>query len=86
MELSEIEAFVTISRSGGFTRAALLLHLSQPAISRRVELLERELGTPVFERLAGSIRLTGAGSHFCPMRNRSVQSCSSSSCFLHSFS
>ncbi len=77
MELSEIEAFVTISRSGGFTRAA---------ISRRIELLERELGTPVFERLAGSIRLTGAGSHFCPMRNRSVQSCSSSSCFLHSFS
>jgi DNA-binding transcriptional LysR family regulator len=66
MELSEIEAFVTISQSGGFTRAALLLHLSQPAISRRIELLERELGAPLFERLAGGIRLTGAGESFLP--------------------
>ena len=46
MELSEIEAFVTISR--------------------RIELLERELGAPVFERLAGSIRLTVAGESFLP--------------------
>src|SRR5713101_5836318 len=66
MELSEIEAFVTISRSGGFTRAALLLHLSQPAISRRIELLERELGAPLFERLPGGIRLTQAGESFLP--------------------
>ncbi len=66
MELSEIEAFVTISRAGGFTRAALLLHLSQPAISRRIELLERELGAPLFERLPGGIRLTGAGESFLP--------------------
>jgi DNA-binding transcriptional LysR family regulator len=66
MELSEIEAFVTISRSGGFTRAAGILHLSQPAISRRIELLERELGAPLFERLAGGIRLNGAGESFLP--------------------
>jgi DNA-binding transcriptional LysR family regulator len=38
MELSEIEAFVTISRSGAFTRATLLLHLSPPAIRRGIEL------------------------------------------------
>ncbi len=66
MELSELEAFVTISRAGGFTRAALLLHLSQPAISRRIELLERELGAPLFERLTGGIRLTQAGESFLP--------------------
>jgi DNA-binding transcriptional LysR family regulator len=66
MELSEIEAFVTINRSGGFTRAAGILHLSQPAISRRVELLEHELGAPLFERLAGGIRLTQAGESFLP--------------------
>ncbi len=66
MELSEIEAFVTISRAGGFTRAAGILHLSQPAISRRIELLERELGAPVFERLPGGIRLTQAGESFLP--------------------
>lgn len=66
MELSEIEAFVTISRTGGFTRAAFLLHLSQPAISRRMELLERELGVPLFERLATGICLTVAGESFLP--------------------
>jgi DNA-binding transcriptional LysR family regulator len=66
MELSEIEAFVTISRAGGFTRAAALLHLSQPAISRRIELLERELGAPLFDRFPGGIRLTQAGESFLP--------------------
>lgn len=66
MELSEIEAFITINRTGGFTRAAELLHLSQPAVSRRIELLERELGAPLFERLPGGIRLSDAGLAFLP--------------------
>ena len=66
MELGEIEAFVTISRVGGFTRAAELLHLSQPAISRRIDLLERELKAPLFERLPGGIRLTEAGQALLP--------------------
>lgn len=66
MELSEIEAFVTITRVGGFTRAATILCVSQPAISRRVELLERELGAPLFERLPAGVRLTEAGRAFLP--------------------
>jgi DNA-binding transcriptional LysR family regulator len=66
MELSEIEAFVTISRVGGFTRAAELLHLSQPAISRRIDLLEREVKAPLFERLPGGVRLTAAGQALLP--------------------
>lgn len=70
MELNEIEAFVAITRAGGFTRAALLLHLSQPAISRRIELLERELGAPLFERLPGGIRLTQAGESLLPYAQR----------------
>ena len=66
MELSELEAFVIIHRTGGFTRAAERLSLSQPAISRRMELLERELGAPLFERLPGGIRLTEAGQAMLP--------------------
>ncbi len=66
MELSELEAFVTINRAGGFTRAAELLHLSQPAISRRIDLLEHELGAPLFERLPGGVRLTEAGLALLP--------------------
>ncbi len=72
MELSELEAFITIIRAGGFTRAAELLHLSQPAVSRRIELLERELGAPLFERLPTGIRLTEAGRAFLPYAQQAL--------------
>lgn len=66
MEMIEVEAFVAIARSGSFTRAAESLYLSQPAISRRIELLEQELGARLFERHAGGARLTEAGDAFLP--------------------
>ena len=61
-----MEAFVAIVRHGGFTRASAALHLSQPAISRRIRLLETELGAPLFERLPGGPLLTEAGHAFLP--------------------
>jgi len=66
VELDQVEAFVAIVRGGGFTRAAALLHLSQPAVSRRLELLERELGAPLFERTPKGVLLTEAGKTFLP--------------------
>lgn len=66
MELDHVEAFVAIVRRGGFTRAAATLHLSQPAISRRVHLLEQELGAPLFERVRSGIIMTDAGRAFLP--------------------
>jgi len=66
MELDQVEAFVAIVRRGGFTRAATTLHLSQPAVSRRLDLLERELGRPLFDRTRGGAQLTEAGRAFLP--------------------
>jgi len=66
VELDHVEAFVAIVRRGGFTRAAAALHLSQPAISRRVHLLEHELGAPLFERVRSGVVLTDAGHAFLP--------------------
>ncbi len=68
MEMIEVEAFVSVAALGGFTRAADALGISQPAVSRRVDLLERELGAPLCERLPGSagVRLTQAGQAFLP--------------------
>jgi DNA-binding transcriptional LysR family regulator len=66
MELNQVEAFVAIVRSGAFTRAASILHLSQPAVSRRIDLLEHELGAPLFERLRTGALLTEAGTTFLP--------------------
>jgi DNA-binding transcriptional LysR family regulator len=66
MDIAEIETFVAIAELGGFTRAAQRLRRTQPAISRRLGLLEHELGAPMFERIRGNIRLTEAGRAFLP--------------------
>jgi DNA-binding transcriptional LysR family regulator len=64
--IDEIETFVSIARRGGFARAAESLHRSQPAISRRVEMLEQQLGTPLFARVRGGVILTEAGRALLP--------------------
>lgn len=66
MDIDGLQTFVAIAELGGFTRAGTRLHRSQPAISRRLGLLEQELGAPLFERLRGRARLTEAGRAFRP--------------------
>jgi DNA-binding transcriptional LysR family regulator len=66
MQLDQVAAFLAIVRYGGFTSAAAHLHLSQPAISRRIQLLERELRAPLFERIGNGIVLSDAGQAFQP--------------------
>src|SRR4051794_2014645 len=66
MELDHVEAFVAIVRHGGFPRGSAGPPFSQPAISRRIRLLETELGAPLFERLPGGPLLTEAGRVFLP--------------------
>ncbi|MGH7124081.1 MAG: LysR family transcriptional regulator [Stellaceae bacterium] len=66
MDIEGIRTFLAIAELGGFTRAGRRLHRSQPAISRRLGILEHELGAPLFERLRGEARLTEAGRAFLP--------------------
>jgi len=66
VDIEEIRTFLAIAELGGFTRAAERLHRSQPAISRRLVLLEQELGAPLFERVRGRARLTEPGRIFRP--------------------
>lgn len=72
MEVIEIEAFLAITDTGSFTRAAQQLHISQPAISRRIDLLEMELGAPVFLRGRSGARLTPAGKAFLPFARATI--------------
>jgi DNA-binding transcriptional LysR family regulator len=66
MDTDEIQTFLAIAELGSFTRAAQRLHRSQPAISRRLDILEHELGAPLFERLRGRARLPEAGRALLP--------------------
>ena len=66
MNLNEIQSFVSIAQLGGVTRAASRLHRSQPAITRRIKLLENQLGAPLLERIRGGVVLTQAGRAFLP--------------------
>ncbi len=59
-----LRVFVTVAQEGSFTKAAKMLHISQPAVSQNIAELEKTLGTVLFERLRGEVRLTGCGCLF----------------------
>ena len=64
MELRHLRYFVAVAEEENVSRAALRLHVSQPALSRQVRDLEEDLGFPLLERSAKSVRLTDAGREF----------------------
>jgi DNA-binding transcriptional LysR family regulator len=72
MDSEALSTFLAVYRSGGVSNAAKLLHRSQPAISRRIALLEGALGVPLFERIAGRTRLSDAGRVMVPYAERAV--------------
>ena len=64
MELRHLRYFIAVAEEENVSRAALKLHVSQPAISRQIRDLEDEIGFSLFERSAKSVRLTEAGRVF----------------------
>lgn len=61
LHLDHLRAFVTVAELGSFTAAAGRLQLTQPAVSLQVRQLERQLGTPLVERVGRVVRPTPAG-------------------------
>lgn len=64
--LRQLEYFVTVVDESSFTKAAELLHVTQPALSHQIRTLERSAGGPLLERLPRTVRLTPTGRAMLP--------------------
>ncbi|HLB04257.1 MAG TPA: LysR substrate-binding domain-containing protein [Gaiellaceae bacterium] len=73
MLLAQLTSFVEIARTGNLSRAAEALFVTQPALTSRLQVLERELGSELFVRTRRGMRLTAAGKAFLPFAVRSLE-------------
>jgi len=72
MDISNYQAFLTVAEHASFSLAAEKLHLTQPAISKRIAQLESSLGVALFDRLGRRISLTAAGHALQPVAMRII--------------
>ena len=61
MDLRVLHYFLTVAKEQGFTKAAAVLHITQPTLSRQLAALEDEQGTVLFDRGGHCITLTDEG-------------------------
>jgi len=70
VELSDLQTFAAVARTGGITRAAEALNTVQSNVTQRIKALEAEIGTALFERHSRGMTLTGAGRRLLPYAQR----------------
>jgi DNA-binding transcriptional LysR family regulator len=76
MEIYQVRAFVTVAKLGSITRAAEVLHVTQPAVTAQIKALEEELGVALFDRRPGRISVTRAGEALLPQAELLLDSAS----------
>ncbi len=64
LELRQLRYFVAVARERNFTRAAEVMHIAQPPLSRQIQALEDEMGSTLIERGTRPVRLTESGQLF----------------------
>lgn len=64
MELKQLQYFRAVAKQNSISRAAEALYITQPALSRCVKRLEKEIGIPLIERMSAGVKLTPAGEAF----------------------
>lgn len=65
-DLADLRAFLAVADLGSFKAASLAIHLSQSALSRRIDKLEGAIGVALFERSTRKVELTTVGRSFVP--------------------
>jgi DNA-binding transcriptional LysR family regulator len=76
MDLTLLRAFVTVAREGNLTRAAVQLHLTQPAVSLQIKHLQETLGVALFTRTSHGLSLTRDGQALLPHAERALAAAS----------
>ena len=61
MNLKQFRYVLTLANEGSFSRAAEMLNIKQPSLSQYIQKVEKEVGTELFDRSGGDVRLTDAG-------------------------
>jgi len=74
VELRHLRYFVAVAEEGSFLRAARRLRVAQPALSKQIRDLEREVGVKLFERLPRGARMTRAGEQFLSNARHALES------------
>ncbi len=77
MDTQHLQAFVAVAETGSFSAAAERLHLTQPAVSKRIALLEAQLNSTLFDRIGRQVSLTQAGHSLFPSAQRILQEAAS---------
>ena len=72
MDFKQLRAFLTVADTGNVTRAAELLNLVQPAVSRQLRLLEEDIGSELFERERHGMVLTDSGKSLLVYARRAM--------------
>ncbi len=70
--IQALRCFITVAREGTVSRAATLLHLTQPAVSLQLKGLEESIGLQLFNRTPAGFTLTEAGAALLPLAHRTV--------------
>ncbi len=83
--LQQLEAFVEVARTSNFRAAAQALHVSQPALSRTVRIIETLAGARLFDRDTRHVELTPAGRELLPIALRILENFNSSFSELSQF-
>lgn len=73
MDIHALSAFIAVVELGSFSEAAVRLHITQPAVSKRIRSLEELLKSRLFDRIGRDVILTEAGRALVPSANRIIR-------------
>ena len=73
MDLKVLESFIIVAEQNSFTKASDILGYSQSAISTQIKQLEKEIGTPLFERINHTVKLTAKGQNILDLSHQMLQ-------------